>query len=79
MTCGKKYYPKSYNAYPQTEYHHDYENRTTDRLEVAPSHKHFHSQSCMKEWIAKYSQEFSHLVDNISQSVIEATSNIEKG
>jgi hypothetical protein len=49
------------------------------RFIVQPSHKHFHSQTCMKEWIAKYSREFSNLVDNLSHNVIERNSNQEKG
>ena len=79
VTCGKKFYPKSYYAYPSDEYHFDYENRETTRYEVLPMHKHFHSQSCMKEWLARYSQEFSNLVDNISHNMIQDNSNQEKG
>jgi hypothetical protein len=79
VNCGKKFYPKSYYAYPSDEYYFDSENRTTERLEVAPMHRHFHSQSCMKEWIARYSREFSNLVDNISHNVIQDNSNQEKG
>ena len=79
VTCGKKFYPKSYYAYPQTEYHFDYETRETTRYVVNVSHKHFHSQSCMKEWLARYSQEFSNLVDNISHNMIQDNSNQEKG
>jgi hypothetical protein len=79
VNCGKKFYPKSYNAYPQTEYHYDYENRETTSYVVDVGHKHFHSQSCMKEWIARYSREFSNLIDNISHNVIEDNSNQEKG
>lgn len=32
----------------------------------------------MKEWLARYSREFSNLVDNISHNVIEETSNQKK-
>ena len=75
VTCGKKFYPKSYYAYPSDEYHFDYETRETTRYDVAPMHKHFHSQSCMKEWIAKHSREFSNLIDNISHNVIQDNNN----
>ena len=78
VTCGRKFYPKSYTAYPQDEYHYAGQG-TTERLDVEPSHKHFHSQGCMKEWIARYSREFSNLVDNISYNVIQEDSNQEKG
>ena len=47
LNCGKKFYPNSYYAYPQTEYTYDYENYENH------VHKHFHSLSCMKEWLAK--------------------------
>ena len=77
VNCGKKFYPKSYNAYPQDEY--NYDGGDTIRFIVQPSHKHFHSQSCMKEWIAKHSQSFSHLVDSLSHNVIQDNSNQEKG
>lgn len=79
VTCGKKYYPKSYYAYPSDEYYFNPETRETTRYEVAPSHKQFHSQSCMKEWLARYSREFSNLVDNLSHNVIQDNSNQEKG
>ena len=77
VTCGRKFYPKSYTAYPQEEYH--YTGQETVRYEVAASHKHFHSQGCMKEWLARYSREFSNLVDNLSHNVIQDNSNQEKG
>jgi hypothetical protein len=64
--CGCKYYPNSYSACPQTEYEFNYETREHTRHEVEPSHKRFHSQSCMKSWVAKNSQAFSELVDNIT-------------
>ena len=79
VNCGKKFYPKSYNAYPQDEYEFNPETRETTRHVVNVSHKHFHSQSCMKEWIAKHSQSFSHLVDSLSHNVIQDNSNQEKG
>ena len=48
LNCGKKFYPNnSWTGYPQTEY----DWRT--RLEVPAEHKHFHSLSCMKKWLAK--------------------------
>ena len=63
--CGFKFYPNAYSSYPQHEYEFNSETRETNRYEVAPAHKHFHSQSCMKSWIAKNSQSFSRLVDEI--------------
>ena len=53
LNCGKKFYPNSYYAYPQTEYNYNYESRTREDFVVPPEHKHFHSLSFMKEWIAK--------------------------
>ena len=77
VTCGKKFYPKSYSAYPQDDY--QYNEGVVERYEVSPSHKHFHSQSCMKEWIARHSREFSNLIDNLSHNVIQEDSNQQKG
>ena len=77
--CGKKFYPKSYYAYPSDEYAFNSLTGETTRHTVPASHKHFHAQHCMKEWIAKYSREFSELVDNISHNVIQDNSNQEKG
>ena len=56
-----------------------YNGEETVRFIIQPMHKHFHSQSCMKEWIARHSQSFSHLVDSLSHNVIEDKSNQEKG
>ena len=56
-----------------------YNGEETVRFIVPPMHKHFHSQSCMKEWLARYSREFSNLVDNISHNMIQDNSNQEKG
>ena len=77
VTCGKKFYPKSYYAYPQDDYFYNGEHNV--RYIVQPMHKHFHSQTCMKEWIARHSQSFSHLVDSLSHNVIQDNSNQEKG
>ena len=71
VTCGKKYYPKSYYAYPEFTWGTSDE----DKLE----YKRFHSLRCQTQWLDKNKEAFANLVDNISQSVIEATSNIEKG
>jgi len=79
VTCGKKFYPKSYYAYPSDEYCFNSLTGETTRHKVQAMHKHFHSQSCMKEWLARYSREFSNLVDNISHNVIQDNSNQEKG
>ena len=51
--CGKKFYAKTWTGYPQTEYAYDPLTGTTERADVPPEHKHFHSLACMKEWIAK--------------------------
>jgi len=64
--CGCKYYPNSFSAYPQTEYDFNYETRESTRHEVEPVHKRFHSKSCMTSWIAKNSQAFAELIDNIT-------------
>ena len=61
LNCGKKFYPNSYYAYPQTEYTYDYIGRSSTRHEVPAEHKHFHSLGCMKEWIAK-NHEAVHLL-----------------
>ena len=53
LNCGKKFYPKGWTGYPQTEYSYDYDARTSERHEVPDEHRHFHSLTCMKEWIAK--------------------------
>ena len=66
-------------SYPQSEYEYHTRTGETIRHEVEPMHKHFHSQGCMKEWIAKHSREFSNLIDNISHNVIEDNSNQQKG
>ena len=79
VNCGKKFYPNSYMSYPHDEYDYHSSTGITKRYEVEPSHKHFHSQGCMKSWIARYSREFSILIDNISHNVIEETSNQQKG
>ena len=71
VTCGKKYYPKSYYSYPDFAWGTSDE----DKLEYA----RFHSLRCQTQWLDKNKEAFAHLVDNISQSVIQATSNIEKG
>jgi len=75
VNCGKKFYPNSYMSYPQSEYEYHTQTRETIRHEVEPMHKHFHSQGCMKEWIAKHSREFSNLIDNISHNVIQDNNN----
>ena len=62
--CGCKYYPNSYSAYPQSEYEFVYGG--SKRHEVEPVHKRFHSKSCMTSWIAKNSQAFAALIDNIT-------------
>tara|TARA_R110002167_G_scaffold206610_2_gene410609 strand:+ start:287 stop:553 length:267 start_codon:yes stop_codon:yes gene_type:complete len=81
VTCGKKYYPKSYNSYPEDDYNYspDYNERMS--FIVQPEHKRFHSLGCMKEFIAKNSIAFANLVDSVSQNNIQGINNqtIEKG
>ena len=61
LNCGKKFYPNSYYAYPQTEYCYDLETEQHNRVEVPAEHKHFHSLRCMKIWLAK-NHEAVHLL-----------------
>ena len=79
VTCGKKYYPKAWNSYPENDY--SYYNGETTRFTVQPEHKRFHSLGCMKEFIARNSISFANLVDSLSHNVIEDINNqtIEKG
>ena len=66
--CGKKYYPKSYYSYPQFHINTtNYETIDEVKLEYA----RFHSLSCMTEWLNKNKEAFAHLVDTISQNVIQ--------
>ena len=57
LNCGKKFYPTSYYAYPQS----DYCRHERTHLEVPAEHRHFHSLGCMKEWIAR-NHEAVHLL-----------------
>ena len=68
LNCGKKFYPKGYYGYPETEWEYDYENSTHARHEVPAEHKHFHSLSCMKEWIAKNHEAFSLLLTSMGNN-----------
>ena len=80
VTCGKKYYPKAWNSYPEDDY--IYDNGETTRFTVQPEHKRFHSLGCMKEFIARNSIAFANLVDSVSHNVIQDINNnqtIEKG
>ena len=61
--CGKKYYPKSYYSYPQF----NWGTSDEDKLDYA----RFHSLSCMQEWLNKNKEAFAHLVDTISQNMIQ--------
>ena len=61
LNCGKKFYPNSYYAYPQSEYAYHSQTGQTTRHEVPAEHKHFHSLGCMKEWIAR-NHEAVHLL-----------------
>ena len=66
--CGKKFYAKTWTGYPQTEYSYDYDARTSERHEVPDEHKHFHSLSCMKEWLAKNHEAFNLLLTNMGNN-----------
>ena len=63
--CGKKFYAKTWSGYPQTEW------GVGGRVDVPEVHKHFHSLSCFKEWVAKNHEAFTIFVDNISENVIQ--------
>ena len=56
--CGQKFYPKTWAAYPQSEYGHL----------VPDEHKHFHAQYCMKEWIAKNHEAFTLLLTSMGNN-----------
>ena len=56
--CGQKFYPKTWAAYPQSEYGHL----------VPDEHKHFHAQYCMKEWIAKNHEAFHLLLTTMGNN-----------
>jgi hypothetical protein len=68
LNCGKKFYPKGYYSYPDTEYEYDYENRTSERHEVPIEHKHFHSLNCMKVWLAKNHEAFTLLLTSMGNN-----------
>ena len=55
LNCVKKFYPKSYSAYPQSAW----------GFEVPAEHAHFHSLGCMKEWLAKNHEAFTLLLTNM--------------
>ena len=64
LNCGKKFYPNSYYAYPQSDYcRHD-----QMPLEVPDEHKHFHSLSCMKEWLAKNHEAVTLFLNSMGNS-----------
>ena len=67
--CGKKFYPNSYYAYPQTEYtYHSRDFGEARCVEVPAEHKHFHSLGCMKEWIAKNHNAFHLLLTSMGNN-----------
>ena len=65
LNCGKKFYPNSYDSYPQTGYTW---GENAERHEVPAEHKHFHSLGCMKEWLAKNSEAFHLLLTNMGNN-----------
>ena len=69
LNCGKKFYPKGYYGYPETEWEYDYENYENHvRHEVPAEHKHFHSLRCMKQWIAKNHEAFHLLLTTMGNN-----------
>ena len=67
--CGKKFYPAKWVGYPQTEYIYDYENYENHvRHEVPAEHRHFHSQRCMKEWLAKNHEAVTLFLNSMGNS-----------
>ena len=67
--CGKKFYPAQWTGYPQTEYTYDYENYENHvRYEVPAEHRHFHSLSCMKEWLAKNHEAVTIFLNSVGNS-----------
>ena len=69
LNCGKKFYSNnSWNGYPQTEYSYDYIGRSSTRHEVPDEHKHFHSLSCMKEWLAKNHEAVTIFLNSVGNS-----------
>ena len=82
VTCGKKYYPKAWNSYPEDDYSYSADYNQRQSYTVQPEHKRFHSLGCMKEFIARNSISFANLVDSVSHNVIQDINNnqtIEKG
>ena len=64
LKCGKKFYPNSYDAYPQS----DYCSHEQMPLEVPAEHTHFHSLGCMKKWLAKNHEAFTLLLTSVGNS-----------
>ena len=62
LNCDKKFYAKTWTGYPQTEW------ADGERHDVPEEHKHFHSLSCMKEWIAKNSEAFHLLLTSMGNN-----------
>ena len=58
LNCGKKFYPNSYYAYPQSEY----------GFEVPAEHAHFHSLGCMKIWLAQNHEAFTLLLTSMGNN-----------
>ena len=68
LNCGKKFYAKTWTGYPQTEYSYDSQTDRHERCTVPDEHKHFHSQSCMKEWLAKNHEAFTLLLTSMGNN-----------
>ena len=65
LNCGKKFYPKSYYSYPQTEYTWGHDPDLHARHEVPAEHRHFHSLNCMKVSVFSWDLEVCSLVSAV--------------
>ena len=68
LNCGKKFYPKSYYSYPQTEYTWGHDPDLHARHEVPAEHRHFHSLNCMKVWLAKNHEAVTLFLNSMGNS-----------
>ncbi len=68
LNCGKKFYPKSYYSYPQTEYTWGHDPDLHARHEVPAEHRHFHSLNCMKVWLAKNHEAVTIFLNSVGNS-----------
>jgi len=66
--CGKKFYPAKWTGYPQTEYVYNFETQHHVCQEAPAEHKHFHSLSCMKEWLARNHEALTIFLNSVGNS-----------